>query len=111
LGFPWSSIGWKREREYGELRCEKPSSITFVATDFLSVAKETHRRCPTSSTGSVRTGVFVSDFPHEIAMEDALHEINETLERKDIDDKHKAMILGENAKRFYNPSVRFSLSH
>ena len=38
----------------------------------------------------------------EIAMEDALHEINEILERKDINDKHKAMILGENAKRFYN---------
>jgi hypothetical protein len=37
-----------------------------------------------------------------IAMEDAFHEINEILERKDIDDKHKAMILGENAKRFYN---------
>jgi hypothetical protein len=32
----------------------------------------------------------------------ALHEINEILERKDINDKHKAMILGENAKRFYN---------
>ena len=29
-----------------------------------------------------------------------LHEINEILERKDINDKHKAMILGENAKRF-----------
>ena len=38
----------------------------------------------------------------EIAMEDALHEINEMLERKDCSDKHKAMILGENAKRFYN---------
>lgn len=46
--------------------------------------------------------VFASDFPHEIAMEDALHEINEILERKDINDKYKAMILGENAKRFYN---------
>ena len=45
---------------------------------------------------------FASDFPHEIAMEDALHEINEILERKDINDKHKAMILGQNAKRFYN---------
>ena len=42
-------------------------------------------------------------------MEDALHEINEILERKDINDKHKAMILGKNAKRFYTSSVRFSL--
>jgi predicted TIM-barrel fold metal-dependent hydrolase len=46
--------------------------------------------------------VFASDFPHEIAMEDALHEINEILEQKDINDKHNATILGENAKRFYN---------
>jgi len=34
-------------------------------------------------------------------MEDALHEINEILERKDIHDKHKSMILGDNAKNFY----------
>ena len=46
--------------------------------------------------------MFASDFPHEIAMEDALHEINEILERKDINEKYKGMILGENAKRFYN---------
>ena len=55
--------------------------------------------------------VFASEFPHEIAMEDALHEINEILERKDINDKHKARILGENAKRFYNLRTRFSRSH
>jgi predicted TIM-barrel fold metal-dependent hydrolase len=30
-----------------------------------------------------------------------MHEINKTLERN-INDQHKAMILGENAKRFYN---------
>lgn len=38
----------------------------------------------------------------EIAMEDALQEIDEILEQKEINDQHKAMILGENAKRFYN---------
>ena len=46
--------------------------------------------------------VFASEFPHEIAMEDALHEINEIPERKDINDQHRAMTLGANAKRFYN---------
>jgi predicted TIM-barrel fold metal-dependent hydrolase len=45
--------------------------------------------------------MFASDFPHEIPMEDAMHEINEILERKDINDSHKSMILGDNAKRFY----------
>jgi hypothetical protein len=34
--------------------------------------------------------------------DDALREINDILEPKDINDKHKAMILGEKAKRFYN---------
>ncbi len=40
--------------------------------------------------------MFASDFPHEIAMEDALHEINEILERKDINDKpsRKSRISG-----------------
>ena len=46
--------------------------------------------------------MFASDFPHEILMEDAMHEINEILERKDINDSHKSLILGENAKTFYN---------
>ena len=46
--------------------------------------------------------MFASDFPYETAMEDALHEIDEILEWKDVNDKHKAMILGKNAKRFYN---------
>jgi predicted TIM-barrel fold metal-dependent hydrolase len=46
--------------------------------------------------------VFASEFPHEIAMEDAFHAINEILERQDINDKHEAMIFGENPKRFYN---------
>jgi hypothetical protein len=37
-----------------------------------------------------------------IKLEDAAHEINESVKWKGINDKHKAMILGENAKRFYN---------
>ena len=40
--------------------------------------------------------VFASEFPHEIAVEDALHESNKIPEQKDINDKHNAMILGEN---------------
>jgi predicted TIM-barrel fold metal-dependent hydrolase len=45
--------------------------------------------------------MFASDFPHEIPMDDALHEINEIEQRQDISDEHKKLILGENAKRFY----------
>jgi hypothetical protein len=38
-----------------------------------------------------------------------LHEINEILERKDINDK-QAMILGDNATRFYKLLLRFPLA-
>jgi len=93
----------EREREYGELRCEKPV-IDYFRSDRFFVGCEGNETA--LSYVIERIGpqgcVFASDFPHEIPMEDALHEINEILERKDINDQHKAMILGENAKRFYN---------
>lgn len=43
--------------------------------------------------------MFASDFPHEIAMENALDEINEIEERKDLSDQHKKMILGGKRKK------------
>jgi hypothetical protein len=46
--------------------------------------------------------VFASDFPHEIAMEDALHEVNEILERKDINEKHNWRFSEYHGSRFYN---------
>lgn len=45
--------------------------------------------------------MFASDFPHEISMDNAMEEIDEILERGDIAEEHKQMILGENARRFY----------
>ena len=45
--------------------------------------------------------MFASDYPHEIAADNAMGEIDEILERKDLKEEHKAAILGENAKRFY----------
>jgi hypothetical protein len=41
----------------------------------------------------------------EIAMEDALHEINEILERKDINDKHKAHDTRRKRKEILQPLV------
>ena len=45
--------------------------------------------------------MFASDFPHEIPLDHCMREIDEILERGDIKNEHKAMILGENARRFY----------
>ncbi len=45
--------------------------------------------------------LFASDFPHEIGLQDILHEIQEIREFPGLSDIDKAAILGENAKRFY----------
>jgi hypothetical protein len=45
--------------------------------------------------------VFGSEFLHGIAMEDALHEINEIHEWKDINDQ-ESDYFGDNANIFYN---------
>ena len=65
-------------------------------------SKTLERRIQEKRLETVKIPPVQSTGCYEIAMEDALHEINEILERKDINDNHKAMILGENAKRFYN---------
>ena len=45
--------------------------------------------------------VFASDFPHEITMDNCMEEIDEILERGDLQEEHKMAILGENARRLY----------
>ncbi len=45
--------------------------------------------------------MFASDYPHEIAADNAKGEIDEILERQDLKEDHKAGILGNNAKKFY----------
>ena len=45
--------------------------------------------------------MFASDFPHEIAMDNCMEEIDEILERDDLRPEHKPLLLGENARRFY----------
>ena len=44
---------------------------------------------------------FASDFPHERARPDFLHDIPEFVERTDLSDKVKEKILLHNARRFY----------
>jgi predicted TIM-barrel fold metal-dependent hydrolase len=45
--------------------------------------------------------MFASDFPHEISLDNCLEEIEEIVARTDLEEAHKAAILGENARRFY----------
>ena len=110
VGFMEGGTSWiplvidrlKREREYGELRCEKPI-VDYFSSGRFYVGCEGNEAVLSYVINLIgpQACMFASDFPHEIAMENALDEINEIEERKDINEKHKKMILGENAKNFY----------
>ena len=81
---------WMHARELLTSRRKRvfPSNKRFTAR---STADQDHvvpafiRHRPDRSAGCV----FALDFPDEIAMEDALHEINEILERKDVNESTK----------------------
>ena len=56
--------------------------------------------------GGRQSFLFGSDFPHEVF--DAAkcrHEIDELLQRKDLTQKDKEAVLGQNALRFYRPAL------
>lgn len=44
---------------------------------------------------------YASDYPHEVDLPHAIHEIEEVAERDDLSDSDKAMVLGKNARRFF----------
>ena len=45
--------------------------------------------------------IYSSDFPHEVTPASCKHEIDELLEREDIDQAAKTAILCDNSERFY----------
>lgn len=44
---------------------------------------------------------YSSDYPHEVDFASAVHEIEETVESKELTDSQKVAVLRENAKRFF----------
>jgi predicted TIM-barrel fold metal-dependent hydrolase len=55
--------------------------------------------------GASRVGIdafaYASDYPHEVDLPAAVHEIDEVAERADLDDAQKQAVLGDNARRFF----------
>ncbi len=110
VGFMEGGTGWipmiidrlEREHEYGELRCQRPVLDYFTSGNFY-VGCEGNERALSNVVNLIgpQPCMFASDFPHEIPMEEARHEIDEIEQRQDISSEHKKLILGENAKRFY----------
>ena len=110
VGFMEGGTGWipmlidrlEREQEYGELLCPRPVLEYFTSANFF-VGCEGNERALSSVVNLIgpQACMFASDFPHEIPMEEARHEIDEIEQRQDISGEHKKLILGDNAKRFY----------
>ena len=63
-----------REREYGELRCEKPVVEYFNSGRFYVGCEGSEGALSYVVNLIGLTCMFASDFPHEIAMENALDE-------------------------------------
>jgi predicted TIM-barrel fold metal-dependent hydrolase len=110
IGFMEGGTAWipllldrlNRECEYGGLDLKRTPEEYF-RDGRLFVGCEGNERA--LSYAIERVGpepfMFASDFPHEISMDYAMEEIDEILQRADIREEHKSMILGDNARRFY----------
>ena len=110
IGFMEGGTAWiplmldrmDREVEYGGLALKR-SPEEYLRDGRLFVTCEGNER--SLSYVIERVGpepfMFASDFPHEISMDNAMEEIDEILNRDDLQEEHKQMILGENARRFY----------
>jgi predicted TIM-barrel fold metal-dependent hydrolase len=110
IGFMEGGTAWipllidrlERETEYGGLKLQRAPE-EYLRDGRIFVGCEGNERA--LSYAIERIGpepfMFASDFPHEISMDNAMGEIDEILERDDLLEEHKQMILGENARRFY----------
>ncbi|HEU4345738.1 MAG TPA: amidohydrolase family protein [Candidatus Binatia bacterium] len=110
VGFMEGGTAWiplvldrlERELEYGGLRLKRHPTEYF-ADDRLFVGCEGNEKALAYAIERVGPNpfMFASDFPHEISIDNCMEEIDEILERKDLQSDHKAAILGDNARRFY----------
>ncbi len=92
----------EREVEYGGLSLKR-APLDYFRSGRVFVACEGNEKVLAYSVERVgpEPFMFASDFPHEIAMDNCMEEIDEILERKDLKEEHKQAILGDNAKSFY----------
>jgi len=92
----------ERELEYGGLRIKRNPEEYFKSGKVF-VSCEGNEKALAYAIDRVGPDpfMFASDFPHEIAIDNCMEEIDEIVERKDLREEHKAAILGDNARRFY----------
>ena len=110
IGFMEGGTAWiplvidrlARELEYGGLHLKRDPADYF-RDGRLFVGCEGNEKALAYAIERVGPGpfMFASDFPHEISMDNCMEEIDEILEREDLNDEHKQAILGDNARRLY----------
>lgn len=61
-----------------------------------------------ASRVGIEAFAYASDYPHEVDLPAAIHEIEEVAERDDLSDSDKRAVLGENARRFFRLGSRVS---
>lgn len=110
VGFMEGGTAWiplvldrlERELEYGGLKMKRHPAEYF-ADDRIFVGCEGNEKALAYAIERLgpKPFMFASDFPHEISINNCMEEIDEILEREDLPNEHKAAILGDNARRFY----------
>jgi predicted TIM-barrel fold metal-dependent hydrolase len=93
----------QRETEYGGLRLRRQHVDDYFTDGRVFVTVEGNERALSYAIERIgpQPFMFASDFPHEITLDNCMEEIHEIEERDDLKDEHKDLILGDNARRFY----------
>jgi len=110
VGFMEGGTAWiplvldrlERELEYGGLKMKRHPAEYF-ADDRIFVGCEGNEKALAYAIERLgpKPFMFASDFPHEIAINNCMEEIDEILEREDLPNEHKTAILGDNPRRIY----------
>src|SRR5579884_2867218 len=90
-----------QHKEYGDWVKKRPSEYIAGGNLYFSCeGGEESLKYAITRVGD-RVLLYASDFPHEVNVARAKHEIDELLEREDLSEATKTAILHDNVQRFY----------
>jgi predicted TIM-barrel fold metal-dependent hydrolase len=109
LAFLEGGCGWlsflldRMERDENYFQGAKRKSIDYLTGGRILLGCEGSE--DSLAYGVKRVGIeafaYASDYPHEVDLSAAVHEIDEVVERDDLSRDQKAAVLGGNARRFF----------
>jgi predicted TIM-barrel fold metal-dependent hydrolase len=112
VAFMEGGCGWlasildraERDENYFDLQDQpKHSVVEYLAKGRVLIGCEgsEHALAYLAKRVGIRPFAYASDYPHEVDLPAAQHEIEEIAERDDLSDEDKQAILADNAKRFF----------